>query len=284
MLNDYLKTLPQYLMPKTGISALAGRFANVTKPAIKNYLIRHFIDQYQVNMSEALIENPEEYANFNAFFIRHLKPDCRPLADADIISPVDGTVSEIGNITQGQLVQAKKRLYSVDELLGGNKALSEPFQQGRFSTLYLSPKDYHRVHSPMTSHLKQMIYIPGKLFSVQPATTRLVPKLFARNERLAMFFDSKAGPMAMVMVGATIVGAIGTHWHGDIKRSRRSVHFDYEHKQLTERTFDKGSEIGYFKLGSTVILLFADRTKMQWQDQVKAGDSIQFGQALGDLI
>lgn len=283
MLNDYLKTLPQYLLPKAGITALAGQFANVKKPAIKNYLIQQFINQYKVDMSEALIENPKDYACFNDFFIRHLKPECRPLADADIISPVDGAISEMGKIDKGQLLQAKKKYYTVDELLGSDSELGKPFNEGYFATLYLSPKDYHRVHSPIDCHLKKMIYIPGKLFSVQPTTTNVIPKLFARNERLVMYFDTQAGPMAMIMVGATIVGAIGTSWHGDIKRGKQSVHFDYEHQDLASKTFHKGVELGYFKLGSTVILLFADKTAMQWDKNLQAGDLIRFGQALGHL-
>lgn len=283
MLNDYLKTLPQYLLPKAGITAIAGQFANVKKPAIKNYLIQHFINQYKVDMSEALIENPEDYACFNDFFIRHLKPGLRPLADADIVSPVDGAISEIGKIEQGQLLQAKKRYYTVEELLGADSKQCEPFQEGRFATLYLSPKDYHRVHSPIDCHLKKMTYLPGQLFSVQPSTSRVIPKLFARNERLAMYFDTQAGPMAMVMVGATIVGAIGTSWHGDIKRSKQSVHFDYEHEELAHKTFHQGTELGYFKLGSTVILLFSNKTAMQWEKNLKAGDTLRLGQALGYL-
>lgn len=283
MLHDYLKTLPQYLMPKSGITALAGRFANVRKASIKNFLIRHFISQYQVDMSEALIEDPEAYATFNDFFIRRLKPERRPLAKADIISPVDGTISEIGNIEAGQLLQAKKRFYAVKDLLALDAAAAKPFEQGRFVTLYLSPRDYHRVHIPIASTLQEMIHLPGQLFSVQPATTKIIKRLFARNERLVVYFETPAGSMAMVMVGATIVGAIGTSWHGDLKRSRRSVRFDYNLLDKAETHFLPGEEMGYFKLGSTVILLFAEPSKMQWRKDLQAGQFLRFGEALGDL-
>ncbi|QDP71510.1 phosphatidylserine decarboxylase [Legionella israelensis] len=284
MVHDYLKTLPQYLLPKSGITALAGRFANVKKPSIKNFLIRQFIAQYQVDMSEALIEDPSAYESFNDFFIRRLKPECRPLASTAIISPVDGTISEIGNIEQGQLLQAKKRFYTVDELLGSETAMAKSFHQGRFVTLYLSPKDYHRVHIPIACTLQEMSYLPGKLFSVQPATTRVIKRLFARNERLAIYFETKLGLMAMVMVGATIVGAIGTSWHGDLKRSRRSVHFDYKLLNQDKTSFLAGEEMGYFKLGSTVILMFADKSKMKWCENLQAGQNLRFGEPLGDLI
>lgn len=221
MFRDVLKTLPQYLIPKHGITALAGYFADVKSPCFKNFLIRSFIHKFDVDMSEALIEDPKSYDSFNDFFIRHLKPECRPLSQSDIICPVDGCISEIGTIERGQLLQAKGKYYSVQELLACDAQLAEQFVQGQFATLYLSPKDYHRVHMPIDAELVSMTYIPGALFSVQPATTRIVPKLFARNERLAIFFKTKIGPMVMVMVGATIVGAIGTSWHGDVKRSKK---------------------------------------------------------------
>lgn len=280
MSYDVLKTVPQYLLPKKGLTALAGCLAEVKKASIKNHLIKQFIKKYQVNMSEALIENPTDYACFNDFFIRRLKPECRPLANADILSPVDGSISELGPIVAGQLLQAKGKNYSVGELLGGDKALAQQFDQGQFATLYLSPKDYHRVHMPMDARLLSMKYVPGALFSVQPTTARVVPKLFARNERLAIHFDTSIGPMAMVMVGATIVGAIGTSWHGDIKRTRRKMAFTYT-QDLTEKKLAQGEEMGFFKLGSTVVLLFANGKQMQWEPGLRAGSSIKFGQALG---
>ncbi|MCZ6902691.1 MAG: archaetidylserine decarboxylase, partial [Rickettsia endosymbiont of Ixodes persulcatus] len=227
MSKDLLKTIPQYLIPKQGLTAFAGCMADVKNTRIKNFLIQRFIKAYRVNMKEALVEDPTAYSSFNDFFIRHLKPECRPLASADVISPVDGCVSELGLISEGQLVQAKGRHYSVAELLACSTETAQPFIDGQFATLYLSPKDYHRVHLPIDARLTGMNYIPGALFSVQPTTARVVPKLFARNERLAMFFETKIGPMVMVMVGATIVGAIGTSWHGELSRSKRALSFDY---------------------------------------------------------
>lgn len=275
---DLLKTVPQYLIPKHGLTAFAGCMADVQNSRVKNYLIERFIKKYHVNMSEALIEDPRAYACFNDFFIRHLKPECRPLAHADIISPVDGCVSEIGRIEQGQIIQAKGRDYSVSELLSCNDEIAKQFVHGHFATLYLAPKDYHRIHMPIDAELTSMTYIPGALFSVQPTTARVVPKLFARNERLAVFFDTRLGPMVMVLVGATIVGAIGTSWHGDLKRTKKSVTFNY-----SKQPFIKGDEMGYFKLGSTVVLLFADDKKVCWDPRLKAGDTIRFGESMGSL-
>lgn len=279
---DLLKTVPQYLIPKQGLTAFAGFMAELKTPQVKDYLIRRFIKKYQVNMNEALIEDPAVYANFNEFFIRHLKPESRPLAQAALISPVDGCVSEIGAIKNGQLIQAKGRDYSVAELLACSAETAEQFVNGKFATLYLSPKDYHRVHMPVDAELLSMTYVPGALFSVQPTTARVVPKLFARNERLVVSFATKAGPMMMVMVGATIVGAIGTSWHGDIKRGKKNIHFDYSEASIN-RLMVQGAEMGYFKLGSTVILLFANGEQVQWNNKLEAGSPIRFGEAMGDI-
>lgn len=278
---DFFKTITQYLIPKQILTSFAGWMADVNNTAIKNYLIQNFIKKYHVNMNEALIENPTEFACFNDFFIRHLKPEVRPLAKADIISPVDGTISELGLINQGQLIQAKGHDYSVQELLACDMETAQHFTNGQFATLYLSPKDYHRVHMPIDAQLRSMTYIPGALFSVQPSTVRVVPKLFARNERLSVFFETKAGPMAMVMVGATIVGAIGTSWHGDLKRTKTPANFDYT---TSNPMLLQGDEMGYFKLGSTVILLFANSEQVQWNSMLHAGSPIQFGSSMGNLI
>jgi len=278
MPTDYIKTFPQYIIPKQALTTFAGLMANITTPAIKNHLIQNFIKKYDVNMSEAKEENPLAYACFNDFFVRHLKSEARPIADANIVSPVDGVVSELGRIEQGQILQAKGRYYTVDEFLACDPMISKQFINGRFATLYLSPKDYHRIHMPVAATLRSMIYVPGKLFSVQPTTARVVPRLFARNERLVIFFDTEVGLMAMVLVGATIVGAIGTSWHGDIKRSRQNQYFDYSSKPIH---LNKGDEMGYFKLGSTVVLLFADSQNVEWLEKIHAGDAIKYGQDLG---
>lgn len=280
---DLLKTFPQYIMPKQGLTAFAGCLANVKNITVKNYIIQRFINKYQVNMSEALIEDPTAYACFNDFFIRHLKPECRPLAKAGIVSPVDGCVSELGTINQGQLIQAKGRDYSVQDLLACNEEIANQFQHGLFATIYLSPKDYHRVHMPIDAELDSMTYIPGALFSVQPTTARVVPKLFARNERLAVFFTTSVGPMVMVLVGATIVGAIGTSWHGDIKREKNKRYFDYS-QAAVRKSMVQGDEMGLFKLGSTVVLLFANNdNKVQWSKSLEAGSAIRFGEEMGSI-
>lgn len=281
MLNDYIKTLPQYVLPKQLLTYLAGLLANVRSTRVKNALIHRFITQYSVNMQEAQEENFTNYPTFNEFFIRHLKSECRPLADADIVSPVDGAISELGEIEQGQILQAKGRYYTVSQLLACESELSKQFIHGRFATLYLSPKDYHRIHMPIDASLKEMIYVPGKLFSVQPTTARVIPHLFARNERLVIFFDTAAGLMAMVLVGATIVGAIGTQWHGELKRARKQQRYCYD--KVEGKHLSQGEEMGYFKLGSTVILLFADGHNVQWLDDLKAGQSIRYGQAFGKI-
>lgn len=276
MSSDFLKTIPQFVLPKKFLTLLAGCLANVTNAKVKNFLIQHFIKQYHVNMSEAQIENAADYPSFNEFFIRRLKPNVRHLAQSDIVSPVDGCISEIGAIEDGQLIQAKGRYYSVKELLACDSLTAEHYRFGQFATIYLSPKDYHRVHMPLDAQLVSMTYIPGSLFSVQPSTTRVIPKLFARNERLAIFFETEIGAMAMVMVGATIVGAIGTSWQGDISRSSHG--FTTTYPNLPQK---KGGEMGYFKLGSTVVLLFANGSDMQWNGELKAGNKIHFGQELG---
>jgi len=283
MHSDFFKTIPQYLIPKLALTTFGGFMANLQITSVKNYLIRWFIKKYNVNMQEAREENPTKYTSFNDFFIRHLKPESRPLAAAGIVSPVDGCISEIGKISAGQMLQAKGRYYSVHELLATDKTRSSQFDMGAFATLYLSPKDYHRVHMPMDATLTDMIYVPGKLFSVQPTTARVVPQLFARNERLVVFFDTSIGPMAMVLVGAAVVGAIGTAWHGDLSRGKKIVSFTYPSPNQNINTkLQQAAEMGYFKLGSTVILLFTDGERMPWKQALSAGDTIRFGEAMSE--
>lgn len=275
--SDYLKAALQYLLPKTSLTLLAGMLANVKAPKIKNRLIRVFIHSFKVDMKEALIEDPCQYPTFNDFFIRLLKPEARAIAPSDIISPVDGYVSEFGSINKGQMIQAKGREYSIQELLACDQPTADSFHNGQFITLYLSPKDYHRVHLPLDAMLQEMTHIPGKLFSVQPATTRTIPKLFARNERLVVYFDTPIGLMALVMVGATIVGKIGTTWHGDITRGKTSK----KHLYPDTPSFKKAEEMGYFKLGSTVILAFSHQAQFHWDKAISSGSPIKVGQALG---
>jgi|TARA_R110002126_G_scaffold110918_1_gene248414 phosphatidylserine decarboxylase len=278
-----LKLFLQYTVPKIMLSAMAGMFANIKITKIKNYFIRRFIQSYDVVMGEAVRENAEDYVNFNDFFTRYLKPGVRPIADADVVSPVDGCVSEIGHIQQGQLLQAKGRYYSVGELLACDAEKSAPFQNGSFATLYLSPRDYHRVHMPVAGTLQDMIHVPGTLFSVQPDTVRHIPRLFARNERVVLFFETSLGPMAVILVGATIVGKIGTCWHGDLPRAKKITDFKTHLPAPAERALKQADEVGYFKLGSTAIVLFAEDSNIEWTAELKAGVSVRLGEALGQI-
>ena len=275
------KLFLQYTAPKHMLTALAGILANIKIKPIKNHLIRRFIQSYDVVMHEAVRENAEDYVHFNDFFTRYLKPGVRPIADVEVVSPVDGCVSEIGHIKQGQLLQAKGRYYSVDELLACDAAQSAPFQNGSFATLYLSPCDYHRVHMPVAGTLQDMTHVPGTLFSVQPATVCNIPRLFARNERVVLFFDTTLGPMVVILVGATLVGKIGTCWHGDLPRVKKTSNFKNNLPEPSQRALGKADEVGYFKLGSTAIVLFAERSKIEWTPELKAGVNVRLGEALG---
>ncbi|MCX7089921.1 MAG: archaetidylserine decarboxylase [Legionellales bacterium] len=280
MPRDYFKTLPQFFIPKRALNRFAGWMANLRIIRVKNYLIRDFVQRYEVNMAEACESNPLQYASFNEFFIRRLRPEARPIAAADVVSPVDGSISEIGYLSDGRLLQAKGHTYSVAALLGGDESYAAAFQSGCYATVYLSPKDYHRVHMPIEGHLQEMIYIPGSLFSVQPTTARVIPNLFAKNERLVAIFATKHGLMAMVLVGAAIVGSIGTVWHGDLARGSQIKRFEYPTDSIV---LAKAMEMGYFKLGSTVIVLFANHNNpLQWLEHLHAGDSIQLGQPLAE--
>lgn len=273
----------QYLAPQHLISRGAGKIAECEHPKFKNALISWFIEKYGVNMSEAERQSPEDFKHFNDFFTRSLKADARSI-DTDkqsIISPVDGAISQLGGIKQGQIFQAKGQSFSLVELLGGDVDRAQPFMGGDFATIYLSPKDYHRIHMPITGTLKEMIYIPGKLFSVNPATAENVPRLFARNERVAAIFDTELGPMAMVLVGAMIVASIETVWSGlvaPLKRDVKSIRYD-DHEQIT---LEKGAEMGRFKLGSTVVLAFPENTS-QFVESLKAGSAVRMGETFGKI-
>lgn len=278
------KLFLQYTLPKRALSVFGGLLANIKVVWIKNYLIRYFLRNHDVDMTEAEHASVEAYESFNDFFTRHLKPGLRPIASADVVSPVDGYVSEFGAIQSGQLLQAKGKYYALQELLATTDAESKRFNQGAFITLYLSPKDYHRVHMPCAGVLQAMTHVPGTLFSVQPATTRHIPRLFARNERLVLLFETHLGRMAAVFVGATVVGAIGTRWQGDLPRPKaiKSYHEAVAAWPDADKTLEVADELGYFKLGSTVILLF--EKPIAWTAELKAGMSIQLGMALGNIL
>ena len=279
---DRLFILFQYLLPHHLLSRLAGCLANCTWSWVKTPFITWFVKRYQVDMSQALEENPTAYSSFNDFFTRALKPDARPLdqTSGSILCPADGAISQLGKIEHGRIFQAKGHSFSVQELLGGNAELAAPFQGGEFATVYLSPRDYHRVHMPLGGTLKEMIYVPGKLFSVNQTTAKNVPELFARNERVVCLFDTEAGPMAVVLVGAMIVASVETVWAGLVappSRELRSTAYGQAAPSL-----EKGDEMGRFKLGSTAIVLFGPDA-MRWSESLKAGDSVQMGQLMGSV-
>jgi phosphatidylserine decarboxylase len=254
-----LSVLPQYLLPKQAITVFAGKVASARAGRLTAFLIRWFIKRYDVNMDETVNPDIHSYRTFNDFFTRALLPGKRPLAQADFICPVDGSISQLGVIHGDQIFQAKGHNYSTTALVGGDSELAEKFRGGKFATLYLSPKDYHRVHMPCAGRLTRMIYVPGVLFSVNPLTARGIPSLFARNERVVCVFESDHGPFVLALVGATIVGSIATTWHGVVnpKRSGRVREWRYDSQNLVLR---KGEEMGRFQLGSTVVMLFPKDT------------------------
>ncbi len=278
MLTAYL----QYLLPKRLLTSLAGRLAESTNPGLKNWMIKRFIQRYNVDMSLAVIEDPEKYSNFNDFFTRHLKPEVRPMTNGekDIVCPVDGSIAQIGQIKQNQLLQAKNFYFDLETMFANDQQLAETFYDGSFATLYLSPRDYHRVHMPLAGKLEKAIYVPGRLFSVNRMTSDLVPQLYSRNERLICLFSTEAGPMAVIFVGALIVGGIQTVWMnkpatsykaGDIMPPSKNVHLA------------KGAELGKFLLGSTVIVAFK-QSKVAWAPGLSADSTVQFGQFLGKIL
>lgn len=254
-MSDRLKVLPQYLIPKQALTVLAGKFAGWQGGAITHAAIRRFVARYRVEMSEAANPDIASYASFNDFFTRALKPGARPIAESRFICPVDGAISQFGAIGAGRIFQAKAHSYTATELLGGDEALASPFVDGQFATIYLSPRDYHRIHMPCAGRLTRMIHVPGELFSVNPLTARGVPGLFARNERVVCLFDGDCGPFALVLVGATIVGSMATVWHGVVNPPRpgRIREWSYEGRNIA---LEKGQEMGRFLLGSTVVMLF----------------------------
>jgi phosphatidylserine decarboxylase len=253
-----LSVLPQYLLPKQALTQAMGALAGARAGALTTAAIRRFIARYGVNMDEAAEPDPAAYATFNDFFTRALKPRARPLARADLICPVDGAISQFGAIAGEHIFQAKGHGYTATALVGGDAALALPFHGGWFATLYLSPRDYHRIHMPCAGTLRRMIHVPGDLFSVNPTTAQGVPGLFARNERVVCVFDGPFGPWVLVLVGATIVGSMATVWHGVVNPPRPGSvrEWRYGGQGESDVTLAQGAEMGRFLLGSTVVLLF----------------------------
>ncbi len=258
-MSDRLAVLPQYLMPKQALTVFAGKVANAKAGKLTTSLIRWFVGKYNVNMQEAANPDIGSYASFNEFFTRPLRADARPFASSDLLSPVDGAISQFGPIQKDQIFQAKGHSYSTTALVGGDSQLASQFENGSFATLYLSPRDYHRIHMPCDGRLTRMIYVPGALFSVNPTTARGVPGLFARNERVVCVFESAFGPFVLTLVGATIVGSMATTWHGIVNppRSAEVREWRYDDQQINLK---KGEEMGRFLLGSTVVMLFPKGT------------------------
>jgi phosphatidylserine decarboxylase len=273
LLGWLFTVLPHHLISR------AVFFLTRIKSRLATPVIRWFIKTYKVDMSDAEIQIIEEYECFNDFFIRSLTPNARPIASAEnaIASPVDGTVSQCGEIMKGHLFQAKGQFYSVDDLLGGDTLMAHMFEGGKFATIYLAPYNYHRIHMPMDGLLKKMIHVPGRLFSVAPWTVRQISRLFARNERVVCLFSTTTGPMAMILVGAINVAAIETVWHGLVTppKGKKISEFDYDH---AERQFLKGKEMGRFNMGSTVILLTTD--KVQWNN-LHPQQTLRMGELIG---
>ena len=255
---DKFKIAMQYAMPKHFISRMVGKLAAAKAGGLTTALIKLFIKQYKIDMSEAKYPDPAHYKTFNEFFTRPLKEGIRPLAEeSDIIAhPVDGAISQLGDVVDGQIIQAKGHDYSLQALLGGKEEDTAPFLGGKFATIYLAPKDYHRIHMPVDGTLSKMIYVPGDLFSVNPLTAQNVPNLFARNERVVAIFETEIGPLAMVLVGATIVASIETIWAGTVTPPAGKDVFSWNYPTTGDNaiTLKKGEEMGRFKLGSTVIL------------------------------
>jgi phosphatidylserine decarboxylase len=279
--SDTLAVLPQYLIPKQAITALAGKLASARAGSWTTAVIRWFVQRYQVNMAEAANPDIASYATFNDFFTRALKEGARPLAQADLLCPVDGAISQFGRIERDQIFQAKGHSYSTTALVGGDATLAAQFQDGHFATLYLSPRDYHRIHMPCDGVLRRMIYVPGDLFSVNPTTARGVPGLFARNERVVCVFDTPHGPFVQVLVGATIVGSMATVWHGQVNPPRPG--------RIWERSYDdgavrlrQGEEMARFLLGSTVVMLFP-QGPLAFNPQWMPTGAIRMGEEMASL-
>jgi phosphatidylserine decarboxylase len=279
--SDRLAVLPQYLLPKQALTAFAGKVASAQAGALTTLLIRRFVARYGVNMAEAAEPDLAHYKTFNEFFTRPLKAGARPLAAADLICPVDGAISQFGSIERDQIFQAKGHHYSTTALVGGDATLAAQFEHGHFATLYLSPKDYHRIHMPGDGRLTRMIQVPGPLFSVNPATARGVPGLFARNERVVCVFEGPRGPFVLVLVGATIVGSMATVWHGVVNPPRVREVREWRYDDAKPVVLRKGEEMGRFLLGSTVVLLYP-RSGLAFNPAWQPGGGIRLGEAMAN--
>ena len=285
-MSDRFAVLPQYLLPKQALTQFAGFVASRERGWVTTEIIGRFVTKYRVNMDEALDSNIASYLTFNDFFTRALKPGARPLAQAGLVCPVDGAISQFGAIEHDQLFQAKGHNYSTTAMVGGDKALAAQYQNGSFATIYLSPKDYHRIHMPCDGRLSRMIYVPGDLFSVNPVTARGVPGLFARNERVVCVFESARGPFVLTLVGATIVGSMATVWHGVVNPPRGKAVREWLYPASLDKPeasifLKQGEEMGRFLLGSTVVLLFP-KGDLRFDTDWAPGRAVRLGEAMAD--
>ncbi|MDT0593262.1 archaetidylserine decarboxylase [Glaciecola petra] len=279
---DWIKVNTQYILPKHLISRLLGKLAAAEAGALTQFLIKAFIKAFDINMQEAQFEEPSAYTSFNQFFTRPLKDGVRPIVEDKnlLCHPVDGAVSQFGDIVGDKVFQAKGHDYSLTTLLGGKPELAECFKGGKFATIYLAPSDYHRIHMPIDGQLTDTLHVPGELFSVNPLTAANVPGLFARNERVVTIFDTPVGKLAMVLVGATIVASIETVWAGNITPPAGKYVQHWQHQE-DDISLSKGEEMGRFKLGSTVVLCF-EPNKIEFED-LAAGDTTRLGEALASI-
>ncbi len=280
--SDRLAVLHQYVLPKQALTAFAGWVASRQWGGVTTAIIRRFVRTYRVDMSEALDPAIDSYASFNDFFTRPLRPGARPIAAAPLVCPVDGAISRFGAITGDQIFQAKGHHYSTTALVGGDAALAAQFADGHFATLYLAPRDYHRIHMPCDGRLLHMIHVPGALFSVNPLTARGVPGLFARNERVVCVFEGPLGPFVLVLVGATIVGSMATVWHGVVNPPRPGKLREWRYDDAPVR-LKQGEEMGRFLLGSTVVMLFPKAPALRFNPSWAPELAVRLGESMAEL-
>ncbi len=283
MNKDQLFAFAQHITPQKALSRAIGKIAECEVSWVKNTFINQFVKKYQVDMSQAINDDALSYRNFNDFFTRAIRPELRPICEGEktIACPADGAISQLGKIEHGTILQAKGHHYSLTSLLGGDASLSDQFLGGSFATVYLSPKDYHRVHMPLTGKLTKMIHVPGKLFSVNKVTAEQIPSVFARNERTVCLFDTEAGPMAVILVGAMIVASIETVWAGQVTPFNKNV-VTWDYEALNNIELQKGEEMGRFKLGSTAIVLFG-KDAVEWDKSLQAETPTTMGMQFGKV-
>lgn len=282
--KEALTTLPQYILPHHTLSKMMSKLTHCENKTWKNLFIKQIIRHYGVNMNEAIEQDINAFKSFNDFFTRELKPGTRLLTEEHnaIACPADGAVSQAGNITDGTIFQAKGKSFTATDLLGGDAERAEPFNNGVFTTIYLSPKDYHRLHMPLSGTLREMVHIPGRLFSVNTATTNSVPGLFARNERVVALFDTDAGPMALVLVGAIFVSSIETVWHGVVTPPSVSSVRNWQYQENAP-VLKIGEEMGRFNMGSTIIVLLG-KDKAEWANNFTANKVVKLGEKIGNTL